>query len=109
MAAQGGRGCLFAVAFVLSVLAAIGVFNTGGNIIGTVIAFFLVGIVYSVLAAGVVGICHSLRALAFPDSKSTWDHETAAMWGAVWPLSLCFWIMITPFFFCINRLFRKPT
>lgn len=110
----GGRGCLFSVAFIVAAIAAyiaaLPVVNNLGAVAAIVIAlgvFFLVGILYSVFAAGAVSFCKGLRALSFPDETSTWDHDTAARWGAVWPLSLAFWLFIFPFFFVINRLFRK--
>jgi hypothetical protein len=86
----GGRGCLFAAAFTFAAIAAysaaIAAVSNVGTVAGIVVAgivFFLVGIIYSMLAAGAVNFCKGLRALSFPDETSTWDHDAAARWGAV--------------------------
>lgn len=101
---SGGRGCLFVIAAALGGWAGTVVTHTHG--LGeAAIAFFAVGIGYSFLAALAVWICKGLRYLAFPGT-SAWDGDTAAWWGAFWPLSLLFWLLITPFFALINRLFK---
>ena len=99
-----GRGCLFVVAAGLGVWAAVIAFNEKGSPAAAV-AFFVVGLGYTFLSALAVQICKGLRWLAFPGSDG-WDSNTAVLWGAVWPLSLVFWLIITPFFALINRLFK---
>jgi len=102
--ASGGRGCLFVIAAGHGCWAAALVAQAHG--LGeAAIAFFAVGLGYSLLAAVAVEVCKGLRYLAFPGA-SAWDGDTAAMWGAFWPLSLVFWLLITPFFALINRLFK---
>lgn len=64
---------------------------------------FVIGLLYPVTAAIAVGVC---ELIAFPDTKTKWDADKRAAQGAIWPLSLLFWILITPFFAIINRLFR---
>lgn len=100
----GGRGCLFVVAAGLGVFAAYAFAVRDMWGVG-VLVFFGVGLGYTLLAALAVQFCQGLRSLAFP-SATAWDGDTAAGWAVLWPLSLVFWLIITPFFAMINRLFK---
>lgn len=66
----------------------------------------VVGLVYPISASLAVMACKQLRKIAFPYTKTQWSDDTIAMLGAIWPLSLAFWLIITPFFAIINRLFK---
>lgn len=100
----GARGCLFVVAAALGIWGGV-IASYHAGFLASVAAFFIVGLGYTLLSALAVQVCKGLRWLAFPGA-SPWDGRTAVMWGSVWPLSLVFWLIVTPFFALINRLFR---
>lgn len=72
---------------------------------GATLTFFVMGLGYSFLGALAVMVCKWLYSIAFPNGNE-WDGNTAAFLGSLWPLSILFWLIITPFFALINRLFK---
>jgi hypothetical protein len=102
----GGKGCLFVVAIGAGVGAGVGVYALNDQMAPSIFLGLGLALLYTVIAAGIVHFCETLEKFAFPDDRNPWDAETRAYLGAFWPLSLLFWMVITPFFAIINRLFR---
>jgi hypothetical protein len=107
----GGRACLFFVAFAAGIWLSHLLYGYGFSLFIAIGIGFIIALLYPVVAAIAVGVCVGLRKWAFPEGTEPevkpWDRETKAYMGAFWPLSLSFWIMIFPFFWIFNRLFRN--
>lgn len=102
----GGKGCLFVAAVAVGTSAAVVIYGASRRAIAAALIGFGLALLYTVLAAWAVGVCEALRTLAFPGNTGAWSIEVRTYLGACWPLSILFWIVITPFFAIINRLFR---
>jgi hypothetical protein len=105
----GGRGCLFVVAVAVGSWLAAALAMAGVTMPMYVVAGLGLALLYPFVAAWVVGICEDLERWSFPKrtpERKRWDVETRAYAGAFWPVSLLFWLVISPFFAIINRVFR---
>lgn len=103
----GGHVALFLAASMFGLIAAVVLYGLGdAGLVRAVIAFFLAGIGYTLAAAVAVMICKMLRRLSFPTLED-WDVESAVAWGVFWPGSLFFWLIVTPFFIVISRIFKR--
>ncbi|MDX6610934.1 MAG: hypothetical protein QOD75_120 [Blastocatellia bacterium] len=118
-----GRGCLFAASVSAAIVAGVGTLlyfgltptsdgygfaweNLAFLAIPSIVVGAVVGLLYPVVAAFAVSACELLRKIAFPHISTQWDSDSRAILGAIWPLSLAFWLMIAPFYAIINRLFK---
>lgn len=99
------RFCLFLMAVIFGLVAAS---KAGARLSGLVaiVVFFVVGSLYSFFAAFAIRLCRWLQVVAFPDEKMKWEPKVEIWLAAIWPLALCFWIVITPFYAIINRMYR---
>jgi hypothetical protein len=104
--AADGKGCLFAASLVAGFGIGVVLHNNDYSF-PLSIGFGLLGaLLYPVVGAVAVSFCGALRSIAFPDSKEKWSGDTKAYIGAYWPLSILYWLAITPFFAVISRVFR---
>jgi hypothetical protein len=101
-----GKGVLFVVAVATGVASGWAIFLASLQPILAAVIGFILALLYTVAAAWAVGACAVLRRFSFPASEDTWSSDTKAYMGAFWPVSLLFWVVISPFFAIINRLFR---
>jgi hypothetical protein len=65
----------------------------------------LVAISHPFVAAVAVQVCEDLHKWAFPDTYEPWSVEKRVAHGAAWPVTLCFWVVVSVFYAAINRLF----
>ncbi len=121
-----GRGCLFGASISVAIVTAIitlvylgltpsknfpdtNVFDWASVpylAVPALLVGVIVGLLYPVCAAVSVNICESLRNIAFPYDQTPWEDEVKPLMGSIWPLSLAYWLVITPFYAIINRLFK---
>ena len=103
------QGCLFLAAIGVGFGLACSLVVDAAPILPSIGAGLIAAILYTILAAAIVGVCEKLAKWGFPEraaSGQSWNRETKAFVGSIWPLSLLFWLVVSPFFVIINRAFR---
>lgn len=99
-----GKGCLFVIALGLAVLIGAAVLDSSNSWGRALLYGGGAGLLYPLIGAAAVGLCGVLRRGAFPNVSER-ESETKAWIGALWTISIVFWILIFPFFSIINRVF----
>ena len=102
----GGKFWLFIIAVASGMAVSSVIYTRSLQLFPAALLGIGVALLYPLIAAGAVGVCSTLRRFSFPDSKEDWSSDEKAYLGAFWPVSLLFWLIISPFFAIINRVFR---
>ena len=83
--------------------------GTGLSWATIVLLGFITALLHPLVGILVVGICEDLRNWSFPQEQKRWDRSSRVGLVALWPPVLLSWLLISPSFAIINRLFRSES